>query len=241
MTPKSVVLRGLRILGMIHDPWREPRTISEHLCGLLPAMDVDCVFDVGANRGQFAQMIRNKGYKGLILSFEPNLNLIGPLRAASADDERWHVFPYGLGAERGTMTLHVPASDDLASVLPLNEYALTTCAGTDTVHDLKVYIYRLDDIYLDLKRQNGFHRPFLKMDTQGYDLHVLQGAEGVWKLLCGILTEVSFKPLYDGMPDVTHSLDAIRGAGFHIAGLYSVSRDRIGAVMEMDCLAYRCD
>ena len=44
----------------------------EHLKRVLERFSVDCVFDVGANDGQYATQLRKKvGYKGLIISFEP--------------------------------------------------------------------------------------------------------------------------------------------------------------------------
>ena len=45
---------------------------QDHLRKLLAALKVDCVFDVGANVGQYASMLRHQAkYKGRIISFEP--------------------------------------------------------------------------------------------------------------------------------------------------------------------------
>ena len=37
---------------------------------LLAKLDINCVIDVGANRGQYGLVLRQLGYKGLIVSFE---------------------------------------------------------------------------------------------------------------------------------------------------------------------------
>ena len=38
----------------------------------LTAHDINLVLDVGANIGEFVQKIRRLGYRGLVVSFEPN-------------------------------------------------------------------------------------------------------------------------------------------------------------------------
>ena len=37
---------------------------------LLDTLDVNCVLDVGANQGQFAEELRGVGFRGLIVSFQ---------------------------------------------------------------------------------------------------------------------------------------------------------------------------
>ena len=47
---------------------------------LLPYLKVDCVFDVGANNGQYAQILRKHAdYQGRIISFEPIPSAADPL------------------------------------------------------------------------------------------------------------------------------------------------------------------
>lgn len=217
-----------------------PYTLAKHLQSLLPALGVDVVFDVGANQGQFARRLREIGYKGWILSFEPNPALSEGLRSVAVTDPRWRVLDHALGDEDSMLTLHVTRSDDLASALPANPYAEETFGMNIAVmRDVEVSVLRLDGMYEALQQEHGFARPFLKMDTQGFDLHVLRGAEGVWPTLAGVLTEMSLKPIYDGMPDITESLDAVRQAGFEVTGIFPVAHDSTGALIEIDCVARR--
>ena len=231
----------LQRVGLSLDRWPPKNSIQRHLGELLSVLGTDCVFDVGANRGQFAQSLREIGYAGHIVSFEPNPALIPALNAASARDPRWTIQAVALGDADETQTLHVPAGDDLASVLDLNDYARASFGtAAEHVHAETVPVRRLDALYGGLRREIGFARPFLKMDTQGYDLHVFRGAEGCWADLTGLITEVSLQPLYDGMPTMDESLAAIREAGFVVTGFFPLVQDGASRVlMEMDCVARR--
>lgn len=198
------------------------------------------MFDVGANRGQFAQRLRQIGYRGWIVSFEPNRDLLPLLERLSARDPRWRILPLALGDSEGTQTLHVSGSDDLASVLTINDYARQSLGTVaNVVRDTDVDVQRLDTVYPALRQELGFARPFLKIDTQGYDLNVFRGAEGCWPDLAGLITEMSLQPLYDGMPDLTESLRAIRAAGFDVTGLFRVVSDSSMRLIEVDCVARR--
>jgi hypothetical protein len=53
---------------------------------------IDCVFDVGANTGQYASKIRRRlGYKGRIISFEPIPDVAAQLRIVAKNDSLWSV------------------------------------------------------------------------------------------------------------------------------------------------------
>ena len=43
-----------------------------HIAGMLESHKVSLVFDVGANIGHYADALRNNGYRGNIVSFEPS-------------------------------------------------------------------------------------------------------------------------------------------------------------------------
>jgi FkbM family methyltransferase len=54
--------------------------------------EIDCVFDVGANMGQYARRIRRKlNYKGRIISFEPIPDVAARLRREAENDGLWFV------------------------------------------------------------------------------------------------------------------------------------------------------
>src|SRR3712207_10877 len=74
---------------------------------LLVRENINCVFDVGANRGQFAGELRGIGYRGRIVSFEPVRAEFEVLEKRFAGDRDWRGLRMALGRERKQATIHV--------------------------------------------------------------------------------------------------------------------------------------
>ena len=71
----------------------------EHLQRFLTDFQVDCVFDVGANEGQYAGKLRELGFRGSIISFEPIPTLANVLRRKAKCDPYWFVEELALDEE----------------------------------------------------------------------------------------------------------------------------------------------
>src|SRR5262245_24145172 len=76
--------------------WRlESRPLVVHLRALFRRYSVDCVFDVGANLGQYHDLIRDEvGFAGPIVSFEPVTYYAARLKTLATGDKRWSVFDF---------------------------------------------------------------------------------------------------------------------------------------------------
>ena len=82
-------------------------------------------------------------------------------------------------------------------------------------------------------------RAFLKLDTQGFDLEVLRGGAGVVASVRALQAEVSFKPIYEGIPDYKEAIAAFEKKGFEVADFFLVSTDGRNGAVEFDCLMVR--
>jgi hypothetical protein len=74
------------------------------------------------------------------------------------------------------------------------------------------------------------------MDTQGYDLQVFAGVGDALRSVVALQSEISAVPIYQGMPHLTESIARFEAAGFGIAGLFPVSREKSLRIIEYDCL-----
>jgi FkbM family methyltransferase len=207
---------------------------------LLDWLAVDCVLDVGANCGQYGRMLRGIGYSGTIISFEPVARSYQELCEASQGDSRWLTLPLALGELEGTAPIHVTASTDFSSFLRPNEYCRATFGeGPIETGVEHVRVRRLDDVLQEHAQAAGAARIFLKMDTQGYDQQVIQGASGCLERIVAVQSELSVRPVYDGAPRYLESLQWLEAAGYELTGLFTVNRDRELRLIEMDCVMVR--
>jgi hypothetical protein len=101
-------------------------------------------------------------------------------------------------------------------------------------------IRRLDAVFDECMAGIPARRLYLKIDTQGFDLEVLRGADGVLANFQGAQTEVSFVPIYHQMPKYFESLRELESRGFSVVDFMPVLRANKGPLMmEMDCIMAR--
>src|ERR1700722_16419636 len=102
----------------MHSATLNERALADHLGRLFRQFDVDCVLDVGANRGQYRNFLRDTvGYEGRVVSFEPVSRNVQIMQSAAARDPGWIVHGFALGAQNGHLDINVMKSDDLSSFL----------------------------------------------------------------------------------------------------------------------------
>jgi FkbM family methyltransferase len=226
---------GLDVVRVPH-----PYTLEKHLQDLLPRLGITCVLDVGANRGQYAQMLRRIGYQGLILSFEPIPANVAYLEHLVDQDVAWRVFPLALGDEDRSVTLNVSRVSELSSALPSSAYGTARFEREmDVIESVQVPLRRLDGVLEELVPALGAQPLFLKSDTQGYDLRVLAGASDCIQYVQGLQLELSLKPIYEGMPSMVESMKFVQRLGFEFTGFFPVVTDDSGALVEVDGVARR--
>lgn len=210
---------------------------------LFAKLKPDCVFDVGANAGQYAQRLRDAGYAGTILSFEPNPGAFSTLQVAARDDPRWHCYPIALGAEKARLSFNVMAHDVLSSFNTLKKEAgVAFIGGREVVQTIPVEVDTLNAVLPKLQAEHGFTSPFLKIDTQGHDLEVLRGGSEVLHYFSGLVGEVSILQLYEESCPIGESLAAFRAAGFYVVALFNVHPEaRLRQMVECNCYCIRED
>jgi FkbM family methyltransferase len=205
----------LRRLGV--DVVRYPEHHPGHKrARLLNHYGVDQIFDVGASSGGYARELREFGYRGNIVSFEPLTEPYARLQATAALDARWTAVNLALGAATTTAPMHVAANSASSSLLPMNDAHRRAAPWAAYIGEQEVSVTRLDDIFHEYRQGRV---PFLKMDVQGYEEQVLEGATLSLRVVRGVQLEMSLVPLYGHAWMLTEAVLYLEEAGFHLVSL----------------------
>jgi FkbM family methyltransferase len=228
------VRKAVRSLGL--DVVRYTPGTNRHLrlAKLLHHHGVTLVLDVGANTGQYAHDLFAAGYRGRIVSFEPQADAHQTLARRARGNSRWQAAERcALGSQNGTLTLHVARNSVSSSALPMLDAHLQAAPNSDTLRQETVPVYRLDAI-AD-KYIGAGEVVFLKIDTQGYEPQVLAGAQGIINAIMGVQVEMSLVPLYEGQ-ELFDSLRAeLEAAGFVLCGLDAgFTHPQTGRMLQVD-------
>lgn len=219
---------------------RDAQPLAHHLRAVFARHNVDSVFDVGGNLGQYHDFLRNEvGFAGPIVSFEPVAKYIRILRDRAEADPKWTIVGHALGSECSTAEINVTRSPGLNSFLEPSRDAVPTFWDASPIEKETVRIERLDDVYDALRTKIGIIRPYLKLDTQGFDLEVVRGAAHVLTNVVAMQTEASIKPIYASMPSYTETITAMSSNGFQLSGMFPVTHDDDLRLIEFDCVMVR--
>jgi FkbM family methyltransferase len=209
------------------------------LAEMLGRHRVTVVFDIGANIGQYASSLRNNGYRGRIVSFEPLSAAHAELSANADLDPGWQVAPRSaVGAAVGKATLNISPESDMSSLLPLTDDAAEKFAS---VRPTASETAPLTTLAAELPRYAAADDViFVKSDTQGYEMEVLDGLADTADRIVGLQLELSLVPIYQGQPDYLTVLERVRELDFtpHLVVPGYFSRHH-GQMIEFDVVCFR--
>lgn len=212
--------------------------LSLHLRNLLVTQKVDCIFDVGANKGQYYAFLRDAvGYRGLVISFEPVQRLHAVLKQQAASDPNWIVFGCALGRSSGMAEFNVMKGDQLSSFRTPSTNLTDRFHVSNTVVSVEhVAVRTLDEVYDEVAAKHPFTRPYLKIDAQGFDLEVAQGGLKCLDKFVGLQCEASLLSLYEGAPTFEETLAFFKARGLAPSAFFPVATDQKLRLIDSDCV-----
>jgi FkbM family methyltransferase len=229
---KEIVRSFANLVGYEIMTLGRANTYAHCVAAILRKQQVNMVLDVGANTGQFADWIRKIGYAGRILSFEPLSEAHQALCRAAEPDSEWKVAPrMALGSVSGETVIHVARNGVSSSELHMNLTHQSAAPDSIYVDVESVILNRLDTVCsfaLD-------DRLLLKIDVQGNEKAVLEGAAGAIKHCRAIIVEMSLVPLYDGQSMAIELWEYLISLGFQAHHFNPGFKDsQSGRLLQMD-------
>jgi FkbM family methyltransferase len=216
------------------------RDLKRHFVKHLDSHQVNVVFDIGANSGQYAAGLRKAGFNGRLISFEPLAEPFSRLQSNASKDPLWEIRRCALGDTEGTISVNVAGNaGESSSVLPMLKRHQDAYPPANYVGTEEVPIHRLDDVASEILKPAD--KAFLKIDVQGFEQHVLAGGESTINNRCvGMQLELSFLPLYEGGMLINQALDLVYSMGFTLTGLLPCFVDpRDGQMLQADGIFFR--
>lgn len=182
----------------------------------LSSHGVNLVLDVGANIGQFGRKnLRDAGYVGRIVSFEPSSTAWEKLRKEIGNDPKWEAAPRtAIGDVDGEVDIHIAQNSVSSSVLEMLQHHTDAAPGSHYVGKERAPLQRLDS--LASKYVFADTVPFLKIDTQGFEDKVLAGAPQLLTRIVGVQLELTLVPLYEGQCLFDEMIALLKNLGFDL-------------------------
>lgn len=205
---------------------------------LLETLQVNCLLDVGANNGKFGMEMRSAGFKHRIVSFEPLSDMFQQLRACAKRDGNWECLNFALGDEFGELELNVSENSYSSSFLPILDRHTEADSHSAYVRTQQAEIKTLDSIFDEVCRAD--ENILLKIDTQGFEKNVLDGAHNSLRKIRLIQLESSLQELYQGEMLIEDMIPYVKNFGFSLVSIDpGFSDKRSGELLQAELIFKR--
>lgn len=215
------------------DPVQQPNEIFSRE-NVAKHYNISTVLDVGANGGQYGQRLRESGYTGRVISFEPIPDVFAGLQHRASADPLWSCHNCALGHEQGTAEIHIAGnSAESSSLLDMEQAHLDAAPTSAYIDKQNISIKRLDDVYPEYVGAN--ENVWLKLDVQGFEMNVLRGGMQSLAKVKVVEVELSLVPLYKDGPLICDMISFLNQQGFTLVWLEPNFCDaQFGYAMQMD-------
>ena len=236
---KKLVIKVLKFFGLDLRVYNVKNSEICQLIALLNSYKVNLILDIGANVGQFAEEIRSAGYKGRILSFEPSLDAYNQLIKRSKSDPLWEVAPRcAIGAENGEVEINISKNSVSSSILDMLDEHKNSAPESIYVSREKVPIFTIDKLLPNFVTSDSI--VFMKVDTQGYEEKVLEGAKNSLSRISGFELELSLVPLYAGGILFDEMIKIVNINNFKLCSVWSTFVDeQVGKTLQVNGVFFK--
>ena len=200
---------------------------------------IDMIFDIGANKGQFGELIYKLGYRGKMVSFEPLTSAYEVLISKCKSIEGWEAAEKcAVGDEDGEIEINISENSISSSVMEMLEEHESAAPESKYIGTEKVKVCKLDTVFA--KYAGKSENVLVKVDTQGYEEKVLNGCDNSMEKIKGLFLEMSLVNLYEGQALFKDLYNRIESKGFELHGIQPAFVNKeTGRVLQIDASFFR--
>ena len=227
--------KWLHIIGYELNRYNPRHSEGFQLKRILDKNNIDLVIDVGANNGGYGTHLREIGYKGKMISFEPLANAYNKLIDRSKHDQNWNVAErMAIGDFDGETQINVSSNSTSSSILDIKDSHVDAAPESNFVGKETVKIRTLDSL-IGKELPATVSNAFLKIDVQGYEKQVLEGAKKLLKHIKGIQSEMSLVPLYENQIIYDEFISRMKKDNFNIHAIFpGFMNKKTGQLLQFD-------
>jgi FkbM family methyltransferase len=198
---------------------------------------IDLVIDVGANEGFYVEELRQNGYLGKVVSFEPLDDAFSILKMKADKDELWDTHQLAIGDYVGDALINVSGNSQSSSLLAMNELHLKNAPESRYIRQEKIQVDTLDNLFSQFE---SYRNIYIKIDVQGFGKQVMAGLRENLSKVKGLQVEMSFEPLYEDEETFFDQSSFLLSAGFKLKSIEPGFFDpSSGQLLQADGVWYR--
>jgi FkbM family methyltransferase len=232
---KSVIRKTLKVFNLrlsYYNKSRFPKIIDVN--------NINIIFDIGANKGQFCLKLLQNDFKGKIISFEPTIDAHFELVKLSKKYPNWIVHErIALAEKNGVGKINVAGNSAMSSsFLDMKSTHKESAPESLYISSEDVKLITLDSIFNNYVMDND--EVLIKIDVQGYEEQVLIGATDSLKKVRAVKLECSLVSLYEGDKTYEFYFNWLKKLGFTLFDLEAGhSHPTTGRLLQFDAIFVR--
>ncbi|HAO08550.1 MAG TPA: hypothetical protein DCQ50_16590 [Chryseobacterium sp.] len=205
--------------------------LNQSLSQLIPHLKT--IIDVGSNIGQYAYASNRFYPNARIYCFEPVSTCFHQLEKNTGKISAITSFNSALGDTNGQITFFENKHTHASSALKVSEYQKSTVPKTQIFRETNVNSVKLDDFVFPRTIEQPL---LLKLDVQGYEKNVLEGAKHFLNKVDFILLETSFISMYNNEPLFGTMNTFLNQHGFYLVAPVGDFSIHSGPIPQLDML-----